>query len=279
MGPSGSPESADPTDGTSAVGSTRVLLRLSYDGGGFSGFAENVGVRTVAGEIRTKLERVYRQPIPLTCSGRTDAGVHAREQYVHFDVRGSLVEPDRLRRSLNSFLAPEVVVHDVSIVEPTFHARHSPHWRRYRYLVLNSERPDPFLARLAWWVHEELDRDSMVAAAAQLVGTHDFSTFCRRPRSKPDASLVRTVLDTSWSDDPGLDGGPPLLRFEITATGFCHQMVRALVGYIVDIGRGRFDVDDVGATLAARDRSLVGNLAPPHGLYLWKVGLEPYAGS
>lgn len=255
---------------------TRVRLRLSYDGRGFSGFAENVGVRTVAGELRTKLERVYRQPIPITCSGRTDAGVHAREQYVHFDVRSALVEPDRLRRSLNSFLAPEVVVDEVTVVDASFHARHSPLWRQYRYLVLNAPRPDPFLAGLTWWVHEELDLEAMNAATALIVGTHDFSTFCRRPRSKPDASLVRTVLAAGWSDDGGLDGGPPLRRLEITATGFCHQMVRAIVGFIVDIGRGRFGVDDVAATIEARDRSMVGNLAPPNGLYLWRVGLEPF---
>lgn len=177
---------------------------------------------------------------------------------------------------MNSFLAPEVVVHDVVIVDTDFHARHSPLWRQYRYLVLNAPRPDPFLARLSWWVHEDLDRRAMDAATELIVGTHDFSTFCRRPRSKPDASLVRTLLAARWSDDAGLDGGPPLLRLEMTATGFCHQMVRALVGFIVDIGRGRFAVDDVEATIAARDRSMVGNLAPPHGLYLWRVGFEPF---
>lgn len=257
-------------------GSTRVRLRLSYNGSGFSGFAENVGVRTVAGELRSRLERVYRQPLPLTCSGRTDAGVHAREQYVHFDVHDALVEPDRLRRSLNSFLAPEVVVAEVAIVGMDFHARHSPEWRRYRYLVLNTELADPFLAGLTWWVHDELDRDAMASATERIVGTHDFSAFCRRPRSKPDASLVRTVIDAGWCDDPGLAGGPPLLRFEITATGFCHQMVRALVGFIVDIGRGRFAAGDVDAIIDAKDRSEVGNLAPPQGLYLWDVGLEPY---
>lgn len=255
---------------------TRVCLRLSYDGSHFSGFAENRGVRTVAGEIRTKLERIYRQPIKLTCSGRTDAGVHAREQFVHFDVASALVEPDRLSRSLNSFLAPQVVVDDVSIVDDGFSARYSARWRSYRYQVLNAPLPEPFLAQRAWWVHEDLDRIAMGDAAELLIGTHDFSTFCRRPRSKPDASLVRTVLEARWQTVPGVLGSPELLQFQISATAFCHQMVRAIVGFLVDIGRGRFDVGEVERILASGDRSRVGNLAPPHGLYLWRVGFEPY---
>lgn len=257
---------------------TRVRLCLAYDGGPFSGFAENTGVVTVAGELRAKLERVYRQPIGLTCSGRTDAGVHARTQYVHFDVFGSLVEPERLRRSLNSFLAPRIVVRDVTVVAPDFSARHSARWRQYRYHVLNQPLPDPFLAATSWWVHEPLDRAAMDRATACLIGTHDFSTFCRRPRSKPEASLVRSLLGARWSEQPGEPGRPDLLTFEITATAFCHQMVRAIVGFLVDVGRGRFAADDTAEIIAARDRSRVGNLAPPQGLWLWDVGFEPYSG-
>lgn len=251
-------------------------MKLSYDGSGFSGFAENVGVTTVAGEIRSRLERVYRQPLPLTCSGRTDAGVHAREQYVHFDVAAALVEPERLRRSLNSFLAPDIVIEEVRVVDPNFSARYTPLWRQYRYLVLNQELPDPFQAQTSWWVHDQLDRAAMDIATRKFVGAHDFSTFCRRPRSKPDASLTRTIFDARWSDRIDPHGAPDLLQFEITASAFCHQMVRAIVGFLVDVGRGRFSCEDVEVILGSGDRSRVGNLAPPHGLCLWQVGFEPY---
>ncbi|MCB1257489.1 MAG: hypothetical protein KDB26_10310, partial [Microthrixaceae bacterium] len=128
----------------------------------------------------------------------------------------------------------------------------------------------------SWFVHEPLDRAAMDLATVRIVGTHDFSTFCRRPRSKPDASLVRSVLHAEWSDQVDQFGRPDMVTFQITATAFCHQMVRALVGFLVDVGRGRFSVDEVDDIIRSGDRSRVGNLAPPHGLTLWKVGFEPH---
>jgi tRNA pseudouridine38-40 synthase len=255
-----------------ASGATNVCLRLSYDGGSFSGFAENVGVRTVAGALREKLERVYGQPITLACAGRTDAGVHARAQFVSFAVRNALVEPERLQRSLNSLLAPSVVVSEVRVVDPRFDARHAARWRSYRYHVLDAELPDPFLDRTTWWVRWPLEVEAMQDASRCLIGVHDFSAFCRRPRSTPNATLVRRLLHAQWVREPGQDGRPPLLRFEISATAFCHQMVRSIVGTLIDVGRGRITVADVERILAAADRTRMGNIAPPQGLCLWDVG-------
>ncbi len=258
---------------------TRVCLRLGYHGGFFRGFAENSGVRTVAGELRKKLEKVYRQPIVLTCAGRTDAGVHARDQAVTFDVVDALVEPARLRKSLNSFLSPNVVVTSVEVVDPRFDARYAALWRRYHYTVLNADLPDPFMADFAWWVHQPLDVDAMNQAASKLVGLHDFSTFCRRPTA-PNATLTRRLLLAEWSEKSTGDGRPTVLHFDVAASAFCHQMVRSIVGFCVDIGRGHFQLDQVDGVLAGRDRSLLGNVAPPHGLCLWEVGYpgdpEPY---
>ncbi|MDQ2678421.1 MAG: tRNA pseudouridine(38-40) synthase TruA [Actinomycetota bacterium] len=256
-------------------GRIRLALEVAYDGAAFRGFAENTGVTTVAGELRAALERTLRQPLELTCAGRTDAGVHGRGQVVTFDVdptglRGDL-DDARLRNAINSQLAPQVVVREVNRVGPDFDARFSATWRLYRYSVLNSPVPDPFLARTAWWVTDPLDRDALASATFALVGQHDFSSFCRRPRGADEVSLVRRVLHARWTDrDDGM------LCLEIAGSSFCHQMVRSIVGTVVDVGRGRRSAEDVPAILAARDRNAASNVAPPQGLCLWQVGYDAW---
>jgi tRNA pseudouridine38-40 synthase len=245
----------------------RVRLDLAYDGSAFRGFAENRGVDTVAGHLREALERVLRHSVALTCAGRTDAGVHARDQVVSFDTDAPL-DPDRLRDSLNGMLGPEIAVSSVRAVGPDFDARFSATGRTYRYTVLNRPYPDPFLAATSWWVPEPLDRDALDAGCPALLGQHDFTSFCRRPKSDPGASLVRGVRSAGWTTAPE---DPSVLTFEISAGAFCHQMVRSIVGTLVEVGRGKRSPGDVGAILAARDRSVAGQLAPPQGLVLWRV--------
>lgn len=251
-------------------GHERIRLLLSYDGAPFRGFAENEAVRTVGGDLRAALERVLRRRPTLAVAGRTDAGVHARGQVVSFDVQVGAVDPPELRRSLNSLLAPHVVVREVGFAGDGFHARFSARWRRYRYRLLATEVPDPFLAGTTWWTPAALDRHRMADAAHELVGHHDFGSFCRRPKDRPDASMVRRVTDARWSQEPRDDGR--ILTFEITATAFCHQMVRSIVGTLVEVGRGRRPVASVPSALAGSDRALAGQLAPPEGLVLWEVG-------
>lgn len=245
----------------------RIRLDLAYDGSGFRGFAENSGVDTVAGRLRQAIERVLRHPVILSCAGRTDAGVHARGQVVTFDSPTPVV-PAALRDSLNGLLAPRIVVSSVRSVDPSFDARFSARSRTYRYTVLNRAVPDPFRAATSWWVPVPLDRAAMAQAGVALVGQHDFSSFCRRPRQPGEVSLVRRVLSAGWTEVPE-EGG--VLVFTIGATAFCHQMVRSIVGLLVDVGRGHRLPSDVGDVIEARDRSGVGRLAPPHGLMLWEV--------
>jgi tRNA pseudouridine38-40 synthase len=249
------------------AGSGRVRLRLdvAYDGSAYHGFAENRGVRTVAGDLRAAVERVVGHPVRLSCAGRTDTGVHARGQVVTLDVVDT-ADPVALRDSLVAQLGPAVVVRGVRVVSPDFDARFSARARTYRYRVLDSEVPDPFLAATSWWVSSGLDRAALREACPPLLGEHDFSSFCRRPKAPEEVSLVRRVLAADWSE-PDED----LLEFEITATAFCHQMVRSVVGLLVDVGRGRRTPADVTAALVARDRSKVPSLAPPRGLVLWHV--------
>ena len=258
-------------------------MTVAYDGAGFHGFAENAGVRTIAGELRAAIATVTGSPVELACAGRTDTGVHAHGQVIsctlpdagvlRSDRPGLVGEPDgdpaaldRLRTSLNALLAPSVVVREISVADESFDARFSARARTYRYHVWNSPVPEVFLARTSWWVAEPLDRAVLDAAAGVLVGEHDFSTFCRRPRGVDDVSLVRRVLSAEWSEPE-----PELLRFTITATAFCHQMVRSIVGLLVAAGRGRRTPDDVRDALEARDRATLPTLAPPQGLTLWEV--------
>lgn len=247
---------------------TRVRARLlvAYHGAGFSGFAANAGVRTVAGELGESLARLLGHPVDLVCAGRTDKGVHGWGQVVSFDADADRFDPHRTGHALNRLLGPEVVVRAAEVAEPGFDARHDASARTYRYRVLNRAVPDPFLADRAWHVPEPLELAAMRLGCDPLLGEHDFSSFCRRDASRPDASLRRRVESARW-DTVGDD----LLEFEIRASAFCHQMVRSLVGTLVDIGRGRFTAADLRPMLAARDRQAAGQVAPPHGLVLWHV--------
>src|SRR5207302_10169709 len=145
-------------------------------------------------------------------------------------------------RSCTAMRAPAVVGRAAAMAPARFAARHSAVSRRYRYSVLNSPTPDPFLATTAWHVEDPLDLRAMEQASDPLLGEHDFSTFCRRP---PDGgSLVRRVLDARWTRGGGGLGEGDLLRFEIEAGASCHQMVRSVVGTLVEVGRGRKQVGD-----------------------------------
>ncbi len=170
----------------------RLRLDLSYDGSDFRGFAENRDVDTVGGRLRGALEQMLRHPVTLTCAGRTDAGVHARGQVVTVDTTAA-VDPVRLRDSLNGMVGPKIVVSGIRLVDDTFDARFSARSRTYRYTVLNREVPDPFRAGTAWWVPAPLDVAAMDLAAVDLVGEHDFSSFCRRPRAAGSGMAARAA--------------------------------------------------------------------------------------
>ncbi len=263
----------DPADTAATVGPTRrVRLTVAYDGSGFHGFAPNTGVRTVAGTLAEAIGRWAGHEVELTCAGRTDTGVHAWGQVVTVDLRAARLDGDdrlaALGRSVNRMCGPEVAVRDLAIVDDTFDARFSAVARRYRYRIWNHPEPDPFSARHAWHVDQPLDRAALRLACDPLIGEHDFSTFCRKPKGRDvEPSLVRRVVDARWVVE-----AEGLLRFEVEASAFCHHMVRSIVGMMVSVGRGRMSAGEVTGAIAARDRSRVGgDMAPPHGLTLWTV--------
>ena len=238
-------------------------MTVAYDGRGFRGFAVQREVKTVGGELTKAIGKVLGHPVELTCAGRTDAGVHAWGQVVHFDAREG-ADLEGLQRSLNKMLGPAIVVRDADVAAPDFDARRSATARCYRYTVLNRPVPDPFLAATTWHVEQPLDLRSMELGCDPLIGEHDFSSFCRRVDET--TSLVRRVHDASWKDL-----GEGLLRFDIEASSFCQQMVRSIVGTLVAVGRGTKKAGDVAFILRAQDRQMAGEPAPPQGLCLWEV--------
>ncbi len=248
-----------------------MRLDLAYLGTGFHGFAVQPGVHTVGGDLVAALERNLRHTVEITCAGRTDAGVHAWGQVVSFDARAD-VDLVALQRALNKTLRPAIVVRQAAMAPEGFDARRWATGRTYRYTVVNRPLPDPFTAATAWHVERPLDLGSLRLACDPLYGEHDFASFCRRPPG--DGSLVRRVRRADWADLG--QGG---LRFEIEASSFCQQMVRAVVGTMVDMGLGKKRSGDMAHILRARDRSAAGQLAPPHGLCLWEVGYGPGPGS
>jgi tRNA pseudouridine38-40 synthase len=255
----------------------RVALGVAYDGGSFHGFAAQPGQRTVAGSIASALGKIFGTEPRLVCAGRTDAGVHARSQVVHVDLPTDVLERrygrpdgafvlDGLVRSLSHQLGPEIAVYRAVLAPPGFDARHSAIWRRYRYDIDCSGRPDPVRAGSTWAIEEHLDLAAMRLGAYPLIGEHDFAAFCRQ-RDGEEGPIMRRVLDVGFRQDE-----ESLIHFEIGATAFCHQMVRSIVGVLAAIGRGKARAPDVVAMLRSGSRQGAPTIAPAKGLTLISVG-------
>ncbi|TDC99558.1 tRNA pseudouridine(38-40) synthase TruA [Nonomuraea deserti] len=264
----------------------RLRLDLAYDGTEFSGWARQPGRRTVQGEIEQALGRILRlgEPAQLTVAGRTDAGVHARGQVCHVDVpegstaelngnRGPLSVDERLAalvRRLGGVLPPDVRVHRVSVASEGFDARFSALFRRYAYRVSDAVGGvDPLRRREVVWHNRPLDDGALNAAAARLIGEHDFAAFCKK---REGATTIRELQRLDWVREP--DG---TLVATVVADAFCHSMVRALVGSLLAAGDGRRPVEWPGEVLGRAVRDSGVHVAPAHGLCLEEVGYPPDA--
>jgi len=245
----------------------RLRLVVAYDGGPFSGFARQPGRRTVQGELERALSELAGAPVETVCAGRTDAGVHARGQVVHADLPDRL-DPGRVRRILNAVAGPAIVVRQAAWAPEGFDARFSARRRTYVYRIDDSGGPDPLTRGyvLAW--PRPLDLERMRSAAAPLVGEHDFAAFCRQ---RPGSSTRRRLRSIGVRRVRGL------VEVRLVADAFCWQMARSIVGYLLGVGDGRRDPDGTAGVLAGRDRSKVGDVAPPHGLVLESVGYPSVA--
>jgi tRNA pseudouridine38-40 synthase len=244
---------------------TTYRLDLAYDGAGFHGYARQQSVRTIQGELEAALEP-FTGPVETFVAGRTDRGVHAAAQVVSFTVAAP-IDTSSVARSLNRRLGPEIAVKRLAEAPEGFHARFSAVGRAYEYQVLDSEAPDPFLARVSWHVSQPLDVAAMDAAASHLLGEHDFAAFCKR---REGATTVRALQRLDWARGP--DG---VVVVAVSADAFCHSMVRSLVGAMLDVGRGRRAVDWPAGLLARGERASDVGVAPAHGLTLVGVDYPP----
>ena len=240
-----------------------VRLDLAYDGSRFSGWAAQPGLRTVEGELQTALETILRQEVSLTAAGRTDTGVHAWGQVVSFAASG---HPERgLARRLNGVLPRDIAVTAATAPPDGFDARRDARSRTYCYRILARESPSPFEeGRALWWPHR-LDAAALDACADLIVGEHDFTAFT--PTQTDHVRFERSILRAEWIREP--EAG--IVMFWIEADAFMRNMVRVLVGTMLEIARGRRDLEQLPDLLEGAPRAAAGETAPPHGLYLASV--------
>ena len=241
----------------------RLRLDLSYDGAGFHGWAAQPGQRTVQGEVESALATVLRldSPAPLTCAGRTDAGVHARGQVAHVDLPDGL-DVAALARRLRSLLPTDIRLRSLSPAPDGFDARFSALERRYAYRLRDRGAGDPLTrAHVVDWPRE-LDVAAMNAAAGPLLGEHDFAAFCKK---REGATTIRTLLALN-SERSG-----DVVETTVRADAFCHSMVRSLMGALVAAGEGRFDPEWTAAVLEGGERDPRVRVMPAHGLVLEEV--------
>ena len=242
----------------------RVKLTVAYDGTAYVGWQMQPNGTTVQSVMENVLARILREPVRLRAAGRTDAGVHAREQVVDFSDAG-VRDLETIVHGGNSLLPPDIRVLSAAEVPETFDARRHATEKEYRYFLHLSPVESPFLSRYAWHIEAALDLDAVRGGLSHLVGEHDFTSF--RGQGCNAASPVRTVFraEVARHDVPGL------FSIDVAGAGFLRHMVRNIVGTVVNAGKGRHSADHVGEILRARDRSAAGVNAPPHGLFLWRV--------
>jgi tRNA pseudouridine38-40 synthase len=237
-------------------------LDIEYDGGGFRGWAAQPGQRTVQAELESALATVLGGPVGLTVAGRTDTGVHAWGQVASF---GSDTEPpSSLARKLNGILPGDVTVTAARRAANGFDARRDARSRTYCYRVLARSAPSPFEQGRSLWCPRPLNREALDACAAALHGTHDFTAFT--PTETDHVRFERDVLRAEWGEEGGA-----ILAFWIEADAFMHNMVRALVGTMLDIGAGKRTPEEFADLLGGAPRERAGETAPAHGLYLASV--------
>ena len=240
-------------------------LDIAYDGSAFRGWAKQDGLRTVQAEIEDALGRLFGAPTHLTVAGRTDAGVHASGQVASFFAEKA--PPENLRRALNALTPADIAITEAAPAASGFDARRHATSRRYRYRLLIGPVPSPFERRYAMHCSYPLDRGLLDAAAAQIIGTHDFTAFT--PTDTEHVRFERHILDAGWhGPEPGAGGAEEILSFEVEADAFMRNMVRVLVGTMLEIGTGRRDPDSLGPLLSGRPRPEAGETAPAHGLFL-----------
>lgn len=240
----------------------RVLLRISYLGTNYHGWQVQPNGITVQQVLQNALESVYKVRPALTGCSRTDAGVHAKEFYCHYDTDMHIPEKGVIA-ALNSVLPNDIAVTGCEYVKDDFHARYCAKGKNYIYKIYNSQAPNPFMADRSWMISRDINIDVMNEFAKDLIGENDFIAFSSSGRTVEDT--VRTVTECrAFREDD-------VINISVSADGFLYNMVRIIVGTLVDVSDGRIDVNAAADIIKSKNRGYAGFTAPAHGLYLNKV--------
>jgi tRNA pseudouridine38-40 synthase len=241
----------------------RFFIKFSYLGTDFHGSQRQPNGNTVQETMEKALAMIFREEVPLTFAGRTDAGVHAREMYAHFDIANSqLPIANNLVFRLNGILPNAIAIHALLPVTDEAHARFSATRRTYEYHIVDHK--DPFLHTLATRVRPGLDFDAMNEAATHLIGKQDFASFCRS-----NTDVKTTICDLTRAEWQVLDNGHAV--FTIAADRFLRNMVRAVVGTLFEVGRGKMTKEQFAEVISKQMRTAAGDSAPAEGLYLTQI--------
>ena len=239
-------------------------ITIAYDGGPFVGWQRQAAGTSIQGLVEDALRDLDGRDVAVAGAGRTDAGVHALAQVASFTLARADVTPDVIVRSLNAKLPPEIRVWSVEQAADSFNARFNATSKTYRYRIWNAEVLDPFERAYVWHLPGPLDVSAMAAAAQFVLGRHDFAAFqtVGGAPGPTERVVTRSTLDTN---------GEGLVTYEVTGNGFLRHMVRAIVGTLVEAGRGRRRPEWMRDVIASRDRAQAGKTAPAHGLFLVRV--------
>jgi tRNA pseudouridine38-40 synthase len=241
-------------------------LTLAYDGTGYAGWQMQPGKPTIQAALEAALARITGAPIRAAASGRTDAGVHALAQVVSFKSATPLA-PETIRNALNAELPRDIAALAVEVAPDDFHARRDAIRKRYRYKIHDGDVPDVFHRPYCWQYRQPLNAEAMERAAQAIVGTHDFRSFEYRWPQR--SSSVRTIYEAFVCRKAGSADG--MITFDVSGNGFLYNMVRALVGTLVEVGRGAKAENWPAEVIAAGDRRTAGMTAPAQGLFLVRV--------
>ena len=239
----------------------RYFLHLAYNGADYHGWQSQPNALTVQETVEKALSRVLRRQVAIVGAGRTDTGVNARSMYAHFDVDNEIADPQRLISALNSLVGRDIAIYGIRRVADDAHARFDAVARTYKYFV--TTRKSPFDYRFAWNPPYRLDVDAMNAAAARLADYIDFTSFSKLHTDV--ATNNCRIYEARWTAESYR------LTFTIKADRFLRNMVRAIVGTLVDVGRGKTSVDEFCRIIKRKDRCAAGASVPGNALFLWQV--------
>jgi len=238
-------------------------LVIQYDGGRYKGWQRlGSGENTIQGKIENVISEMLGRQVEIIGCSRTDAGVHAFAQIANFKIKENIPE-NEIKNYLNRYLPQDISVKEVTIESDRFHARYNSKAKTYLYKIWNEEYTNPFMRKYSMHVEEKLNINKMKEAAKYFLGEHDFTAFSNAKSKKK--TMVREIYSIEFEKKDGF------IQIRISGNGFLYNMVRKIVGALIEVGAGRLSVENIQTMIELKDRSQVSTLADPNGLYLEKV--------